>query len=68
MVCRRCIRERLPVLKLFVLVKEFDRNVAIFFLQDGCPTLVQRLDLVDDYVTESAKHLVMRERERSDAC
>lgn len=42
------------MLKLFVLVEKLDRNVAIFFLQDGCATLVQGLDLVDDYIIESA--------------
>jgi hypothetical protein len=46
------------VLKLFVLVEEFDRNMAVFFLQDSCATLVQRLDFVDDYVTKSAVAMV----------
>jgi hypothetical protein len=36
------------VLKLFVLIEELDRNMAIFFLQDGCATLVEGLDLVND--------------------
>ena len=48
------------MLKLFVLVEEFDRNVAIFFLQDGCATLIEGLDLVDDYVKKSAKDSIMR--------
>jgi hypothetical protein len=47
------------VLKLFVLVEELDRNVAILFLQDGCATLVQGLDLVDDYIVASAIDLFM---------
>lgn len=60
MIRRRGIGEGLPMLKLFVLVEEFDRNMAVFFLQDGCATLVQRLDLVDDYVTKSAVAMVHR--------
>lgn len=61
MICRRGIGEGLPVFKLFVLVKELDRNVAIFFLQDGCPALIQRLNLVDDCIAVSANVLVVRE-------
>lgn len=49
------------MLKLFVLVEKLDRNVTIFFLQDGCATLVQGLDFVDDYFAKSARDTVMRE-------
>lgn len=62
MVGRGGIGEGLPVLKLFVLVEKLDRNVAIFFLQDCCATLVQRLDLVDDCIEVSAVDLVMKDR------
>jgi hypothetical protein len=47
------------VLKLLVLVEKLDWNVAIFFLQDGCATLIEGLDLVDDYIIQSAVDLVM---------
>lgn len=61
MVSRGCIREGLPVFKLFVLVEKLDRNVAIFFLQDCCAALIQGLYLVDDYVVQSACVLIMSE-------
>ena len=56
MIGRRCIGEGLPVLKLFVLVEELDRNMAIFFLQNGCATLVEGLDLVNDCGLELVKN------------
>jgi hypothetical protein len=31
----------LPVLQLFIFVEELDRNMTVFFLQDGRATLVQ---------------------------
>jgi hypothetical protein len=47
-VCGRCIGKRLPVLKLFVLVEEFDRDMTVCFLEYRCAALVEGLYLVDD--------------------
>jgi hypothetical protein len=47
-VCGRGIGERLPVLKLFVLVKEFDRDMTVCFLEYRCAALVEGLYLIDD--------------------
>ena len=45
---RRSVRKRLPVFEFFILVQEFDGDVAVGFLQHRCSTLVEGLDLVDD--------------------
>jgi len=44
----RSVGKGLPVFELFVLVEEFDGDMAVGFLQDSRPPLVEGLDLVDD--------------------
>jgi hypothetical protein len=46
---RRSVGERLPVFEFLILVQELDGDMAVGFLQHCRSTLVEGLDLVDDY-------------------